>query len=217
MKPRDIDIDIAQNKGRDWYQIVRINISSIKTCSYWLFFDSIFLRFMTSFNADSHGETLQEKNLLYKLISGLHSSISIHIAADYLLDETTNLVSTLPCILQQYSLYNFHSLFWISYCFSLRNGKGFQVVLKLCYLSTTECLLYHHPIVQSFNWYGALGIWLNVNAMSTCLILFIFVNHAIYEFWNHSNKMSFSAWSTNQTGVLIKYAHKVLGDVWICT
>ncbi|KAJ9672880.1 hypothetical protein PVL29_026224 [Vitis rotundifolia] len=39
----------------------------------------------------SHGETLQEKNLLYKLISGLHSSISIHIAADYLLDETTNL------------------------------------------------------------------------------------------------------------------------------
>ncbi|RVW94354.1 Endoplasmic reticulum oxidoreductin-1 [Vitis vinifera] len=40
---------------------------------------------------DSHGETLQEKNLLYKLISGLHSSISIHIAADYLLDETTNL------------------------------------------------------------------------------------------------------------------------------
>eukprot|EP00261_Vitis_vinifera_P031260 XP_019072503.1 PREDICTED: endoplasmic reticulum oxidoreductin-1 isoform X2 [Vitis vinifera] len=41
----------------------------------------------------SHGETLQEKNLLYKLISGLHSSISIHIAADYLLDETTNLMS----------------------------------------------------------------------------------------------------------------------------
>ncbi|XP_034678240.1 endoplasmic reticulum oxidoreductin-1-like isoform X3 [Vitis riparia] len=41
----------------------------------------------------SHGETLQEKNLLYKLISGLHSSISIHIAADYLLDETTNLAS----------------------------------------------------------------------------------------------------------------------------
>ncbi|KAK4488160.1 hypothetical protein RD792_003902 [Penstemon davidsonii] len=32
----------------------------------------------------------QEKRILYKLISGLHSSISIHIAADYLLDETTN-------------------------------------------------------------------------------------------------------------------------------
>ncbi|KAI3466838.1 hypothetical protein Pfo_023501 [Paulownia fortunei] len=32
----------------------------------------------------------QEKRILYKLISGLHSSISIHIAADYLLDEKTN-------------------------------------------------------------------------------------------------------------------------------
>ncbi|CAA3016236.1 Endoplasmic reticulum oxidoreductin 1 [Olea europaea subsp. europaea] len=32
----------------------------------------------------------QEKRILYKLISGLHSSISIHIAADYLIDEKTN-------------------------------------------------------------------------------------------------------------------------------
>ncbi|KAM7498504.1 hypothetical protein LguiA_022918 [Lonicera macranthoides] len=38
----------------------------------------------------SNGEMCQEKKVLYKLISGLHSSISIHIAADYLLDETTN-------------------------------------------------------------------------------------------------------------------------------
>ncbi|KAK9132572.1 hypothetical protein Scep_012100 [Stephania cephalantha] len=37
------------------------------------------------------GEFCQEKRVLYKLISGLHSSISIHIAADYLLDESTNL------------------------------------------------------------------------------------------------------------------------------
>ncbi|CAN4103079.1 unnamed protein product [Withania somnifera] len=37
------------------------------------------------------GEICQEKKVLYKLISGLHSSISIHIAADYLLDETKNL------------------------------------------------------------------------------------------------------------------------------
>ncbi|XP_052180069.1 endoplasmic reticulum oxidoreductin-1-like [Diospyros lotus] len=37
------------------------------------------------------GEFCQEKNILYKLISGLHSSISIHIAADYLLDEAKNL------------------------------------------------------------------------------------------------------------------------------
>ncbi|KAL5736759.1 hypothetical protein ACOSP7_031246 [Xanthoceras sorbifolium] len=39
----------------------------------------------------SSGEICPEKKVLYKLISGLHSSISIHIAADYLLDETTNL------------------------------------------------------------------------------------------------------------------------------
>ncbi|XP_062091554.1 endoplasmic reticulum oxidoreductin-1 [Humulus lupulus] len=36
------------------------------------------------------GEICPEKKVLYKLISGLHSSITIHIAADYLLDETTN-------------------------------------------------------------------------------------------------------------------------------
>lgn len=39
----------------------------------------------------SSGEICQEKKVLYKLISGLHSSISIHIAADYLLDESTSL------------------------------------------------------------------------------------------------------------------------------
>ncbi|KAK6132439.1 hypothetical protein DH2020_033816 [Rehmannia glutinosa] len=37
------------------------------------------------------GEICQEKRVLYKLISGLHSSISIHIAADYLLDEAKNM------------------------------------------------------------------------------------------------------------------------------
>ncbi|KAL2247415.1 UNVERIFIED_CONTAM: Endoplasmic reticulum oxidoreductin-1, partial [Sesamum indicum] len=37
------------------------------------------------------GEICQEKRVLYKLISGLHSSISIHIASEYLLDEAKNL------------------------------------------------------------------------------------------------------------------------------
>ncbi|KAI3457573.1 hypothetical protein Pfo_014236 [Paulownia fortunei] len=40
---------------------------------------------------DPSGEICQEKRVLYKLVSGLHSSISIHIASDYLLDETKNL------------------------------------------------------------------------------------------------------------------------------
>ncbi|NP_001148525.1 Endoplasmic reticulum oxidoreductin-1 [Zea mays] len=35
-------------------------------------------------------ELCHEKKALYKLISGLHSSISVHIAYDYLLDESTN-------------------------------------------------------------------------------------------------------------------------------
>ncbi|KAL5161562.1 Endoplasmic reticulum oxidoreductin-2 [Glycine soja] len=39
----------------------------------------------------SYQELCQEEKILYKLISGLHSSISIHIAFDYLLDEATNL------------------------------------------------------------------------------------------------------------------------------
>ncbi|PSS28975.1 Endoplasmic reticulum oxidoreductin-1 like [Actinidia chinensis var. chinensis] len=41
--------------------------------------------------ADPSGEFCQEEKILYKLISGLHSSISIHIAADYLLDEAKHL------------------------------------------------------------------------------------------------------------------------------
>ncbi|KAE8708840.1 Endoplasmic reticulum oxidoreductin-2 [Hibiscus syriacus] len=36
-------------------------------------------------------ELCQEEKILYKLISGLHSSISVHIASDYLLDEATSL------------------------------------------------------------------------------------------------------------------------------
>ncbi|KAI4368079.1 hypothetical protein MLD38_016682 [Melastoma candidum] len=35
-------------------------------------------------------DSCQEEKILYKLISGLHSSISVHIAADYLLDEASN-------------------------------------------------------------------------------------------------------------------------------
>ncbi|KAK8960725.1 Endoplasmic oxidoreductin-2 [Platanthera guangdongensis] len=37
------------------------------------------------------GELCPEKRVLYKLISGLHASISVHIASDFLLDEATNM------------------------------------------------------------------------------------------------------------------------------
>nr|GMD34992.1 Endoplasmic reticulum oxidoreductin-1 [Ipomoea batatas] len=53
--------------------------------------NSILPEFNLVYNAP--GEICQEKKVLYKLISGLHSSISIHIAADYLLDETKNLAT----------------------------------------------------------------------------------------------------------------------------
>lgn len=39
----------------------------------------------------SSGEICPEKKVLFKLISGLHASISVHIASDYLLDEATNM------------------------------------------------------------------------------------------------------------------------------
>ena len=46
--------------------------------------------------ADPSGETCPEKKVLYKLISGLHSSISVHIASEYLLDEANNQVNPHP-------------------------------------------------------------------------------------------------------------------------
>ncbi|URD78677.1 PPR repeat [Musa troglodytarum] len=47
---------------------------------------------------DPSEEWCDEKKVMYKLISGLHSSISVHIASEYLLDSSANLVSlcTLP-------------------------------------------------------------------------------------------------------------------------
>lgn len=39
---------------------------------------------------DEEKDASKEGRVLYKLISGLHSSISVHIGADYLLDEGTN-------------------------------------------------------------------------------------------------------------------------------
>ncbi|MFS8019884.1 putative endoplasmic reticulum oxidoreductin 1, ERO1-like superfamily [Helianthus anomalus] len=43
----------------------------------------------------SSGNSCPEKKVLYRLMSGLHSSISVHIATDYLLDEKTNQVCDL--------------------------------------------------------------------------------------------------------------------------
>ncbi|KAG8364818.1 hypothetical protein BUALT_Bualt18G0038200 [Buddleja alternifolia] len=69
----------------------------IKSCTLFPLLIVLFVDFMVASTLpifpflDTSGEICQEKRVLYKLISGLHSSISIHIASDYLLDETKNL------------------------------------------------------------------------------------------------------------------------------
>jgi len=63
--------------------------------------------------ADPVRRILPREKSLYKLISGLHSSISVHIASDYLLDEAKNLVIFFFRSLQNYL---FASItFWIHY------------------------------------------------------------------------------------------------------
>uniref|UniRef100_A0A6V7QS61 Endoplasmic reticulum oxidoreductin-1-like n=1 Tax=Ananas comosus var. bracteatus TaxID=296719 RepID=A0A6V7QS61_ANACO len=56
--------------------------------SAWRIWDAIYKENCPKYPSE---EFCQEKKLLYKLISGLHSSISVHIASDYLLDESSNL------------------------------------------------------------------------------------------------------------------------------
>lgn len=50
---------------------------------------------LSNSSPDPSEELCAEERILYKLISGLHSSISVHIASDYLLDETTQMVQVL--------------------------------------------------------------------------------------------------------------------------
>jgi hypothetical protein len=44
---------------------------------------------LSKFVADGERDTCAERRVFYRLISGLHTSISAHIAGDYLLDEAT--------------------------------------------------------------------------------------------------------------------------------
>ncbi|XP_057843852.2 endoplasmic reticulum oxidoreductin-2 isoform X2 [Cryptomeria japonica] len=48
---------------------------------------------------DALGDSSPERRVFYKLISGLHSSISVHIASNYLLDEAKNLWGPNPTLL----------------------------------------------------------------------------------------------------------------------
>jgi len=61
------------------------------------------------FCSDPSEELCHEKKALYKLISGLHSSISVHIAYDYLLDESTNMVCAKNCTHQFF-------VYWAKFC-----------------------------------------------------------------------------------------------------
>nr|GMD06469.1 endoplasmic reticulum oxidoreductin-1-like [Ipomoea batatas] len=61
--------------------------------SAWKIWDAVYTENCPKYPST---ELCPEKRILYKLISGLHSSISIHIAAEYLLDEATNTVFFCP-------------------------------------------------------------------------------------------------------------------------
>nr|GLL30158.1 endoplasmic reticulum oxidoreductin-1-like [Ipomoea trifida] len=63
--------------------------------SAWKIWDAVYTENCPKYPST---ELCPEKRILYKLISGLHSSISIHIAAEYLLDEATNTDSILSDI-----------------------------------------------------------------------------------------------------------------------
>ncbi|URE27336.1 ubiquitin-conjugating enzyme E2 [Musa troglodytarum] len=65
-------------------------LQDLVTTPFFRYFKLLMFLLVLIFS-DPSGEFCQEKKVLYKLISGLHSSISVHIASDYLLDETDNL------------------------------------------------------------------------------------------------------------------------------
>ena len=70
----------------------------------------------SNFVTDPDEEACPERKILYKLISGLHSSISIHIGADYLLDEATNLVLHLALTRQPLPFSSgYMCIWWISF------------------------------------------------------------------------------------------------------
>nr|VDD01924.1 unnamed protein product [Brassica rapa] len=71
----------------------------------------------------SSGETCPEKKVLYKLISGLHSSISMHIAGDYLLDESRNQVCVF-LILYLFLLSDDCDMF----CFEMQWGQNIELM-----------------------------------------------------------------------------------------
>lgn len=60
--------------------------------SGWLIHMAVLTPAIILASIDTSEGSCQEEKILYKLVSGLHSSISVHIASDYLLDEATNLV-----------------------------------------------------------------------------------------------------------------------------
>jgi hypothetical protein len=81
------------------------------------------------FILDPSEDMCQEKKALYKLISGLHSSISVHIAYDYLLDESTNLVLVCYCS-SVFSLLN--QIFIIVLTISGVNGHSGDIIFLCC-------------------------------------------------------------------------------------
>ena len=69
------------------------NFDSFLPNSHFSFLVHSFFNHLSSLmSPDPSEELCSEQKVLYKLISGLHSSITVHIASDYLIDEATQSV-----------------------------------------------------------------------------------------------------------------------------
>jgi hypothetical protein len=84
---------------------------------------------------DLSQESCQEEKILYKLISGLHSSISVHIGADYLLDEATNMVNLLFLFSEvAETLFTMWKAFSEIFCIHFNLLKGDKILTFLSFL-----------------------------------------------------------------------------------
>ena len=122
------------------------------------------------FCSDPSEELCHEKKALYKLISGLHSSISVHIAYDYLLDESTNLVCAKNCthLFVDYWA-KFHNCFDHFWCINDHSGdKTFLWCMTVSWSTQSVSKICIWPICLFFErWQRFLSSLFNSFALHT--------------------------------------------------
>lgn len=93
---------------------------------------------LSNSSPDPSEELCAEERILYKLISGLHSSISVHIASDYLLDETTQMVQVL--------IHHF-----LSDLYFTQKTDSFPDFWKISYCTHAPYILYPWILIRNIN------------------------------------------------------------------